>query len=172
MAVAHSQAIRDGNPQTTVLLADLRQPDMILGAPAMHRLIDLNRPVGVLMLSMLHFLPDADGPAVTVARLREAVAPGSFLATSHATQDGQPPQVVQAQAVWNARSPDPIMLRTQTEVLAQFGEWRLVEPGVVHVPLWRPDTPDKVDEHPQRFNTFAGMARKDRRDRGRRLRWP
>jgi len=161
VAVAHSEAILASNPHAIVVQADLRHPDTILGAPAVHRLVDFDRPVGLLMLSMLHFLPDADDPGGKVAQLRAAVVPGSFLAISHATQDDQPPEVVKAQAVWNARSPDPITFRTRAEVVALFGDWTLVDPGVVHVPLWRPDAPDDVDKQPERFNTLAGVARKD-----------
>ena len=159
VAVAHSRAILAGNPHATVVHADLRQPDTILGADEVRRLIDLDRPVGVLMLSMLHFIADADDPVEKVARLRAAMVPGSYLAISHATQDGQPPEVVEAQTVWNARSPDPVTFRTHAQVVALFGDLTVVPPGVVHVPLWRPDAPDDV-EHPERFNTFAGVARR------------
>jgi hypothetical protein len=160
VAVAHSQAILAGNPNTSVVQADLRQPHAILNAGPVRHLIDLDQPIAVLLLSMLHFLTDADDPAGKVAALREACPPGSYLAISHATQDGQPPEVMQAQTIWNTRSPNPVTFRTHPQISALFADWTLLPPGLVHVPLWRPD-PDDDTEHPERFNTYAGIARKD-----------
>jgi hypothetical protein len=159
VAVAHSRAILADHPYADVVEADLRRPETILGAEPVRRLIDPTQPVGLLMLSMLHFVPDSDDPAGHVATLRNAMAPGSYLAISHATQDGQPPEVAQAQAVWNARSPDPVTFRGHAEVAALFGGWEPVPPGVVHVALWRPDVAEV--ENPTRYNTLAGVARRN-----------
>jgi hypothetical protein len=83
VVVAHARALLSGT-QTAAVRGDACRPDDILGAPEVGRLIDLSRPVAVLLLAVLHLIPDEAGPAAAVARLREAVAPGSYLVISHA----------------------------------------------------------------------------------------
>jgi SAM-dependent methyltransferase len=80
VAVEHAQAILAGDDRTTVVHADLRDPDAVLGDPAIRALLDLSRPIAVLMVAVLHFVPDEDDPAGLVARFRDAVPAGSYLA--------------------------------------------------------------------------------------------
>ena len=68
VAVAHSEALLRDNPDARVLHADLRNPDEILSSPALHEVLDLSQPVGLLLVAVLHFIPDEDGPASLVAR--------------------------------------------------------------------------------------------------------
>ena len=160
VAVSHSRAILAGDPRSAVVQADARDTDRILGDPQTRRLLDLDRPVAVLVLGVLHFVPDADDPAGVVARLRDAVAPGSHVALVNVTYEDQPPEVIEAQKL-SGRTGTPIFLRSRAELLAQFDGLSLVEPGLVHLPLWRPDSPLDVDEHPERFGALAGVGRKD-----------
>jgi hypothetical protein len=112
VAVAHSRAILAGNERAGVLRADIREPERILAEAVALGLVDLNRPLAVVLAGVLHFIPDADDPAGIAARLRAPLAPGSFLLVSHATQDGQPPEVLEAQRL-SARTATEIMLRTR-----------------------------------------------------------
>jgi SAM-dependent methyltransferase len=158
VAVAHSEAILAGNERAGVICADLRQPDRIRAEARQLRLIDFDRPVAVLLAGVVHFVPAADDPAGLVASLRDPLAPGSYLLISHTTFDGQPPEVVEAQRL-AARTATPLFPRPHGEILAYFDGLTLVDPGLVFIPLWRPDPGEKV-EHPERISAYAGVGRK------------
>ncbi len=160
VAVSHSRMILDGDPRTAVVQADAREVESVLAAPETRRLLDLEQPVGVLILGLLHFIPDADDPAGIVKRLREAVCSGSFVALANVTHEDQPPEVIEGQKLSN-QIDTPICLRSRSELLEQFDGLSLVEPGLVHIPLWRPDSPLYVDERPERFGVLGGVGRKD-----------
>lgn len=160
IAVSHSRAILADDPQTVAVQADARDTAAILADPETRRLLDLDRPVAVLLLGVLHFIPDTDDPAGIVARLRDALSPGSYVALVNVTHEDQPPEVIEAQKL-SGRTGTPIHLRSRAELLAQFDGLTLVEPGLVHIPLWRPDSPLDVDGHPERFGALAGVGRKD-----------
>ncbi|MFI6228142.1 SAM-dependent methyltransferase [Micromonospora echinospora] len=161
VAVAHSRELLAGNERAGVLHADLREPERILAEARACGLVDLDRPVGILLAGVVHFVPDADRPAEILATLRAAAAPGSFLVVSHSTFEDQPPEMLDAQRL-SSRTDTEITLRSRVEVAAFFGDWTILDPGVVHMPLWRPDSPSDVDEHPERFGAFGAVARNDR----------
>jgi len=160
VAVAHSRAMLAGNDYVAVLHADVREPQKILADPALLRLLDLSEPVAILLAGVMHFIHDEDDTPGIVAQLRDAVAPGSYAVISHVTYEDQPPEVLEAQKL-SARTATEIVLRSKAEILAQFRGFTLVEPGLVHLPLWRPDSPGDVDDHPERFGAFGGVGRKD-----------
>jgi SAM-dependent methyltransferase len=159
VAVAHSRAILAGNAGAAVVQADLRDPERIVGDPAVRRLIDFDRPVAVLLVAVLHFIKDEDDPAALIAVLRQALVPGSFLVISHATQEGQPDLAGSHQQLYT-RTATPMTMRSRSEVRGFFEGFDVVEPGVVYLPLWRPESASDVDEHPERFTGFAGVGRK------------
>ena len=160
IAVSHSRAILGDDPRTAVIQADARDVDTILSDPATTALLDLDRPVAVLVLGVLHFIPDSDDPAGVVARLRDVIAPGSMVALVNVTHEDQPPEVIEGQKL-ASRTGTPIYLRSRAELTAQFDGLTLVEPGLVHLPLWHPDSPLAPGERPERFGALAGMGRKD-----------
>jgi S-adenosyl methyltransferase len=90
VAVAHSSAILAGNPSAAVIEADLREPQKILASDTVRDVIDFARPVGLLLVAVLHFLTDAQDPWQIVATLRDALAPGSYLCTLSRNQRGHP----------------------------------------------------------------------------------
>ena len=113
----------------------------------------------VLLACVVHFIPDSDGPGAIVAQLRDALAPGSYLLISHATRDGQPPELMAAQRL-TGRTAVELTLRTRAEVAAYFGSFELVEPGLVFIGQWRPEPADEPDPHPERLAGYAGVGRK------------
>ena len=159
IAVSHSQAILDGDERTVAIQADVRDLDRILEAPETQRLLDLRRPLGVLLLGVLHFVPDSDRPAGIVSRVRDVIAPGSYVALVNATDEDQPHEVIEAQKL-SSRTGTPIFLRSLRELAAQHEGLTPVEPGMVHLPLWRPDSPLDVGGRPERFGALAVVARK------------
>lgn len=156
VAVAHSEAILEGNDRAGVICADLREPDRILEETRRLGLIDFDRPVALLLAGVVHFLSDADGPGRSIARLRSVLAKGSYLLISHITLDQQPPEVAAAQRL-AARTSTPMYPRTQDELKAFFGDLRLVEPGLVFIPAWRPDAGGVV-ERPEQTGAYAGVG--------------
>ncbi len=160
VAVAHSRAILEGNDRAAVLQADVREPQKILTDPELLTMLDLSRPVGILLAGIMHFIHDEADPPGIVAQLRDAVAPGSYVVISHVTYEDQPPEVVEAQKL-SARTATEIVLRSRAGILEQFRGFTLVEPGLVHLPLWRPDSASEIDQHPERYGAFCGVGRKD-----------
>ncbi|MEU0721232.1 SAM-dependent methyltransferase [Streptomyces lavendulocolor] len=161
VAVAHSRAVLEGNENAGVVAADLRKPQDILDSPEADRLLDPDRPVALLLVSVLHFVEDADEPHRAVAELRDALAPGSLLIISHAAYEGIPlPQERVGGAVGVYRDiRNPLVMRTRAEIARFFDGFALVDPGLVKMPEWRPENP--VDqEDPYAFSGFAGVGRK------------
>ncbi|MGW5420564.1 SAM-dependent methyltransferase [Streptomyces sp. NPDC003943] len=161
VAVAHSRAVLDGDDRTAVVAADLRKPREILHSPEVGELLDLDRPVALLLVAVLHFLEDADEPAAAVAELLDALAPGSLLVVTHASYEGVPvPQERAAGTVGVYRDiRNPLVMRSREEIARFFEGTELAEPGLVPMPLWRPDSPDE-EEDPYAFSGYAGVGRK------------
>ena len=157
VAVAHGRALLAGDPLTAVVQADAREPEAVLAAAD---LLDLDRPVAVLLLGVLHFVADADDPPGIVARLRDALPAGSHVALVNVTHEDQPPEVIEAQKM-SGRTGTPIFLRSREELMAQLDGWTVLEPGLVHLPLWRPDPPAEAGDRPERFGALAAVGRKD-----------
>jgi hypothetical protein len=160
VAVAHSRHILTGNRNVGVVQEDLRNPEKILGHDEVDRLLDLTRPVAVLLLAVLHFLPDEDDPVGIVSRLHTAVVPGSYLAISHGTADNLPAEEARRSIELLNRTPTPPRSRTRADVELFFSGLDLVEPGLVWAPQWRPEHPDEVGDHPERSAAYVGVARR------------
>jgi SAM-dependent methyltransferase len=158
VAVAHSQAILAGNDCAAAVQADLRRPGEILGHPGVLRLVDLSRPVGLLLVAVLHFIPNEGDPAGLIAELRDALAPGSYVVISHGTTDGQPRHVAEAMEHY-ARTTALFRPRSHAEIAGFFAGLELIEPGLVRVPLWRPDSTVDAEDAGQ-FAVFGGVGRK------------
>ncbi|MGW1028773.1 SAM-dependent methyltransferase [Streptomyces sp. NPDC002577] len=160
VAVAHSRAVLEGTENADIVAADLRKPRDILGSPEVARLLDLDRPVALLLVAVLHFLEDADKPYEAVAELRDALAPGSLLVTTHASYEGIPLPPEQAGGTVGVYKDirNPLVMRSRDEIARFYEGFEMVEPGLVAMPLWRPDTVPE-DEDPYAFSGFAGVGR-------------
>jgi trans-aconitate methyltransferase len=158
MVLAHARALLTGVPQgsTAYLDADLREPDKILAGAA--GLLDFGQPVAVLMVGILQLIPDADDPHAIVARLVEAVPPGSWLAVYHPASDIDQDQVAEAVRRVNARTAGTTTLRTHAEITRFFDGLRLLEPGLVQVQRWQPGS--AVPDDGEQIAAYAGLARK------------
>ncbi|PKV89085.1 SAM-dependent methyltransferase [Streptomyces sp. TLI_146] len=160
VAVAHSKAVLEGNDRAGVVAADLRKPQDILSSPEVTRLLDLDRPVALLLVAVLHFVEDSDDPRAAVAALRDALAPGSLLILTHAAYEGIPLSEDRAGgAVGVYRNiRNPLVMRTSEEIATFFDGFELVAPGLVQMPMWRPEnSPEQED--PYAFSGFAGVGR-------------
>ena len=158
VAVAHSRAILAGNPAARVIQGDVRDPGKILADQELRRLIDFGKPVGLLLVAVLHFLSDKEDPYRTVASYRDALAPGSYLVVSHGTDEGKPELAAAAAKMYN-RNVSQARLRSRAEVERFFDGFGLVEPGVVGLPEWRPDGPAEAAEVAKLW-VYGGVGRK------------
>jgi SAM-dependent methyltransferase len=162
VAVAHSRSILTGADDAAVFQADLREPGKILADPGVRTLIDFGRPVGLLLVAVLHCLSDADDPWQVVATLRDALPPGSFLVVSHASREGMPDRAVETLEKNYAGNVAAAQggLRSRAEIERFFTGFEVVEPGVVRVPFWRQDAPEDTPSNPDRFWWLVGVGRK------------
>jgi SAM-dependent methyltransferase len=164
VAVAESLELLEGNERATAIRADLRDPAAILEHPETRRVIDFRQPVGLLLVSMLHFVDDTAYPAVE--RLVAATVPGSYLTISHGTvpdDDELPPALVdRAHAVYRSSTATPLQTRDRASIERFFAGLELVEPGLVWAPLWRPAPGDPGDfaANPVASGYLAGVARR------------
>jgi hypothetical protein len=156
----HANALLTGTGTTGIVLADLRDPGAILAHPKVRALIDFTRPVALLLVAIMHFIRDDEDPPGIIAAFRDALAPGSYLALSHATGDIRPDAARSAAAVYDDAT-STVTLRTREEVTALFGGWDLVDPGLVQVPLWRPDGKPPRPRDLSRVWIYGGVARKN-----------
>ncbi|GGR80816.1 hypothetical protein GCM10010169_26270 [Micromonospora fulviviridis] len=150
VAVAHSQEILAGNDRAAVVQEDLRRPEAILRHPEVRKLLDFSQPVAVMIVAVLHFIPDADRPEEILRTLRAALAPGSYLVMSQASDDGRAGtgERAEAERVYR-RTDNQLFFRSRAELSALFAGFELVDPGVVWVPQWRPDTPEQAENAAQ-----------------------
>jgi hypothetical protein len=164
MVVAHSRALLAGD-NTVAIEGDLRQPDKVLGHPEVRELIDFGQPVALLLLAILHFVPDDEDPFGIVARYRDALPAGSHLAISHGTRDipQRPDLSPEEMADMGAKveqlyqlTTGSLVTRTRAEVERFFDGLELLEPGVVEIQRWRPDGRSSL--LPGGF--YGGVARK------------
>ena len=160
VAVAHSELLLRDNDRATVIQANIRDAEYILSHTETKRLIDVDQPIGLLMLWVLHFVPDSWDPVSIMARYRDRLAPGSYLAISHVTTDGDPTGQAETVELY-ARTPDPVHFRSHAEVLRFFAGFELVEPGLVGSALWRPSGPGDTSNYPEMNSiSYGGVGRK------------
>jgi S-adenosyl methyltransferase len=159
VAVAHSELILQDNPNALALEADFRQPDDIIASPQLKELFDLERPVGVLLIALLHFVAVEDRPELAIRKLRDLVPAGSYLAIAQGTGEGRYAEGEKLADLYRSTA-TPITYRDRDQIRALFDGWELVEPGVVWLPEWHPDWPDDVGQNPAEVLLAGGVGKK------------
>ena len=141
---SHGRALLE-DEATGMVEADLRKPGQIIGDPLTRSLIDFDKPFGLVLAAVLHFVPDDDDPQGIVSSFREVMAPGSYLVISHGTLETDPEDVrVRRPAEVYKKASAALMLRSLEQVRALFDGFELIEPGLTWISQWRPD--DATDE--------------------------
>jgi S-adenosyl methyltransferase len=162
VVLAQARALLTTGPAgaTAYIDADLRDVDAILGSADLRRTLDLSQPVGLLLIAVMHFIPDDDDPWGLVARLLAVLPSGSFLALSHLTGDFDPAAWEGVVAVYR-RSGVTMRVRPKPDIDRFFAGLDLIDPGVVSLPRWRPD-PSDVGNPPgdAAVSVYGGVARK------------
>src|SRR5690242_9712953 len=126
---------------TAYIDADLRDTGVILAQAA--RILDFGQPVAIMLLGVLHCIPDSGDPAAIVSRLVDAVPPGSYLTIAHPASDVATEQMATSMRNYNKHVAVPLTARSHDEVSAFFDGLDLVEPGVVQLHRWRAGTDRK-----------------------------
>ena len=160
IVLVHASALLAGHDplRTTVIEADLRDPDTILGHPATNAVLDFDQPIAILLVAVLHFIMDDENPAALVDRLKRVMVPGSYLVVSHGTSDIDPERAAEAVSTYN-QGGARIVARSGAQIRRFFEGLEFVEPGLVQLPLWRPD--GEVEDDISGIWWYGGIARKD-----------
>jgi hypothetical protein len=159
VAVAHSQLLLRDNPDADIVFADVTSPDEVLAAEATRRLLDFDQPIGILAVTLGHYIPPEADPVAMFARYRDAVVPGSYLALTHLTDDFD--SVHGDEIIETMRSTrDNVFPRSQAEVLTLFDGFELVEPGLVTTSYWRPGAGVTVAIDPEDDGLYAAVGRR------------
>jgi O-methyltransferase involved in polyketide biosynthesis len=138
VVIAQGQALLTNESHVAMAEADLRQPAGILALPEAHRLLDFRQPIALLLIGVLYFISDDEAPYGKVSQLRDALAPGSYLAISHATSDTLPPEhLAEGTRIYNRAS--GVTLRTRAQIERFLDGSDPVDPGLVLISHWHPD---------------------------------
>ncbi len=164
MVLAHGRALLAEAGTTTVIQADLRQPEQIIHDPDVRRLIDFDRPIGLLMIAILHHINDGEDPGKLAAYLRDALPTGSHMVISHFYNPGDAhpdiaANVYKAEEIFNSTMGTG-RWRTYDEIRGYFGDLELVEPGLVPVADWRPEPGDRRPIPEMHHTLLGGVGRK------------
>jgi hypothetical protein len=161
IVLAHARALLTGTPEgkTDYIDADLREVEKILGSPQLRETLDLSRPVALLLIAIMHFVPDGDDPYGLARRLLDALPSGSYLALSHLTGDFDPAAWEGVAAVYR-RSGVIMQVRARPAVERFFDGLELVDPGVQSLPRWRPEPDAGSPPTDAEVSVYGAVARK------------
>ncbi len=160
IVLSHARALMGGTAvgRTTVIQADLRDPVRLLADAESEKLLDFDRPMGLVLAAVLHFVSDENGPHAIVRTLLDALAPGSHLILSHGTADFIPAEVRDRVTGVYSKATAPLVGRTREQVRSFLDGLEVLDPGVVTVPLWRPGSAPAAGA--DRVSMYGAVARK------------
>jgi SAM-dependent methyltransferase len=160
IVLVHARALLGGaGDEVIVTPGDLRQPEEILKNPAIQEHLDFSKPVGLLLMAIMHFITEADDPRRIVATLRDALPSGSYLVLSHGTRDSRAAAVDKGTQVYR-RATSPLVLRSRPEIQELFDGFEMVDPGLVWLPEWRPEKGSVAHGAPSRSLLLCGVGKK------------
>ena len=157
MVVVHANALLANSLTVAATHADLRQPDHLFTMPVTRTLIDTSQPLAVLLVAVLHFLPDNDDPWALVDQIKHKLAPGSYVVISHVTADEIPAGAARQAAEVYRDASAPGVARSRGDIGRFFSGLDMVAPGLVDVAAWR--APHLAGQ-PRPALFYAGIGRK------------
>jgi hypothetical protein len=156
VVLTHHRAMWHDDARIGVVDGDIRYPEHVLSDPVLNRVIDSREPVAVLCVAALHFITDRDYPHDMIAVFRRWMAPGSYLVLSHAATDNADKRVLAEISDTYEDGTLPAVPRHSAEISRFFTGLDLIEPGLVDVSQWRPDTPTRLTK----IRILGGVGRK------------
>ncbi len=161
VAIAHAETLLADDRNTAAILGDIRRPHEILEHPITKQLIDFSRPVGLLVVAMLHYVTDDEEAERVLNVFKDQLVSGSYLVVGVWTSDDAPHEVMNKYAEMSKMLTTQGAPRPLAKVERYFDGFELLEPGIVHGPAWRPDDPDDwILKEPGRSVSWVGVARK------------
>jgi hypothetical protein len=158
VAVAHGQLLLENNDNALIVQADITKPNLVLTDAGTRRLLDFTQPIGLLAITIGHYVLDDQDPHGVFTTYRDALPAGSYLALTHLTNDFMSAEAASLTEAMK-KTQNSVRPRGRDEVLELFGDFTLVPPGLVTTSQWRPDLPDDV-ENPERDGLYAGVGLK------------
>ncbi|GAA4831240.1 SAM-dependent methyltransferase [Saccharopolyspora rosea] len=156
VAVAHTRMLLGDNDNATMVHADAADVDRVLDSPECARLLDFSRPVGLLVVTLFHYIGPDKQPQQVMARYRDALAPGSHLAMTHLALDAATEDLVEMMR----STQDNIFPRSQDEIRDLFGDFLLRDPGLQPISAWLRARDVDAEDNPEAGRLLAGVARK------------
>ncbi|MEU4419853.1 SAM-dependent methyltransferase [Actinoplanes sp. NPDC024001] len=162
MVGVHARALLTSTSEgrTCYLEEDLRNPAEILGHPQLKEVLDLDRPVALILVAVLHFIPDHEQARSIVSRLVDALPSGSCLAASHFTLDFTPPEQAAVARDWIAKGRADAFPRSREEFGEFFAGLEPVGPGIVPVAEWMSPVPAAQRPTPAQIAIYGAVGRK------------
>lgn len=157
IVLAHGRALLARDNRTRVVTADLMDADHVLNHPEIDGFLDFSRPLGLLMVAVIHHILDEEDPAATVNYYKDRLAPGSHLFVTHFCNAFPEARAMEQNLI---ASLGRGQLRSKEQIEGFLDGLEIVEPGVVPLPLWRPDGPVSEPLDHSGLLIFAGMGRK------------
>jgi O-methyltransferase involved in polyketide biosynthesis len=155
--VSQARALLPADGSVAIIQGDLREPGQILRHPEVQRLLDFRQPVALLLAGVLYFVPDSEDPYGAVRQLRGALAPGSYLVLSHATADLTPAgKIAEGARIYSPASAG-LTFRSRAQIEGFLTGLDLVEPGLVVMSQWRPDSGQPVPDQPAGFGAVGRL---------------
>ncbi len=139
VVLGQSRALLAGAGNTATIRADLRQPQEIIDHPGLAGFIDWGQPLALLLVAVMHFVQDYDDPLAIIGQFRNQMAPGSYLVISHVHHEQDREVTGQVTGIY-AKASAPLVFRTRDQITGLFAGFGLVDPGVVPLPEWRPES--------------------------------
>ncbi len=157
VVLSHARALLADEQATFVAEGDLRDPEGILANPDIRKHLDWDRPIGLLLCGILHYVLDEENPAEVTAALYDALPPGSYVFIHHLLDTEDPATATLQEQMRSGVG--RAQFRTMAQIRTLFNGLELVEPGLVLVPDWRPEPP-AIRDHPVLEMACVGVARK------------
>jgi hypothetical protein len=161
LVLAHAQALLTSSPEgkTAYIHADFREPERVLADPATRQTLDFTKPIALMLVAILHFLPDSDDPRRLIQTMLGALPSGSYLVATHVTPEHDREGVKGLERTYQAAG-----VATQSRVADEFAGLafrglNLIDPGLVLVSEWRPDS-DGPRPLASEVNWYGGVARR------------
>lgn len=156
-AYVHGQALLTGDAATTVVLADIREPDKLLAMQGVGGFLDFTRPIGLILNAVIHHVLDEEDPYGIVARYKEALAPGSYMQLTHfcdSSPEARANERVLKESLGRGQ------MRGREQIARFFDGLDLVPPGLVYLPQWRPDHPVRLPLDPGSMLMLVGVGKR------------
>ena len=160
IVLAHGRALLTENGVATFIQGDLYEAEKIFSDPALTRMLDLSRPIGIILAAIIHHVPDDRDPAGVVRSLGPFLAAGSHVVLTHLHDAGNDPRVEEAKRILQSGLGGSYF-RHSSEIERFMDGLTILEPGVAHVTEWRPNGPAGPLEHPLHTQMVAVLGRKD-----------